>query len=47
MLPMSIVILVRGFAKNNVVESKQVKNMVAVVAFFDQPKGSVTSNKNN
>ena len=26
--------------------SKQVKNTVAVLAFFDQQKGSVTSNKN-
>ena len=31
----------------NVVVSKQVKNMVAVLAFFNQPKDSVTGNKNN
>ena len=31
----------------NVVESKQVKNMVVVLPFFDLQKGSVTSNKNN
>ena len=31
----------------NVVESKQVNNTVAVLAFFDEQKGSVTSNKNN
>ena len=31
----------------NVIVSKQVKNTVAVLAFFDQQKGLVTSNKNN
>ena len=31
----------------NVVVSKQVTNTVAVLAFFDQQKGSVPSNKNN
>ena len=31
----------------NVVVSKQVNNKVAVLAFFHQQKGSVTSNKNN
>jgi len=31
---------------NNVVVSKQVKNMVAVLGFFNHQKGSVTSNKN-
>ena len=31
----------------NVVVSKIVKNTVAVLAFFDQQKGSVTSNNNN
>ena len=31
----------------NVVVSKQVKNTVAVLAFLDQWKGSVTNNKNN
>ena len=30
-----------------VVVSKQVKNVVVVLAFFDQQKGSVTSNKDN
>ena len=30
-----------------VVVLKQVKNTVVVLAFFDQQKGSVTSNKNN
>ena len=42
----TVVILLRDFAKN-VVVSKKVKNTVAVLAFFDQQKGSVTSNKNN
>ena len=32
---------------NNVDVSKQVKNMVAVLGFFNHQKGSVTSNKNN
>ena len=31
---------------NNVVVSRQVKNMVAVLGFFNHQKGSVTSNKN-
>ena len=31
----------------NVFVSKQTKNTVAALAFFDQQKGSVTSNKNN
>ena len=31
----------------NVVESKQINNTVAVLAFLDEQKGSVTSNKNN
>ena len=31
----------------DVVVSKQVKNTVEVLAFFDQQNGSVTSNKNN
>ena len=31
----------------NVVESKQIKNMVVVLPFFDLENGSVTSNKNN
>ena len=31
----------------NVVVSKRVKNTVAGLAFFDQQKGSVTSNNNN
>ena len=42
----TVVILVPRFCKNAVV-SKQVKNMVALMAFYDQQKGSVTSNKNN
>ena len=42
----TVVILLRGFAKK-VVVSKQVKNMVAVLTFFDLQMGSVTSNKNN
>ena len=41
----TVVILVRGFAKN-VVASKQVNNRVALLAFFDHQKGFVTSNKN-
>ena len=32
----TVVILVRGFAKHDVVVSKQVNNTVAVLAFFDQ-----------
>jgi len=43
----AVVIFVRGFALKNVVGSKQVKNTIAVLAFFDQQKGSVTSNKSN
>ena len=31
----------------NVVVTKQDKNSVKVLAFFDQQKGTVTSNKNN
>ena len=31
----------------NVVVTKQVEKTVAVLAFFDQQKGIVTSNKNN
>ena len=42
----TVVILVRDFAKNDVV-SKQVNNTVAVLAFFDQQKGPGNSNKNN
>ena len=42
----TVVILLRGFCQN-VVVSKQVKNTVAVLAFFDQQKGSLTSIKNN
>ena len=30
----------------NVVEAKQIKNIVVVLPFFDLEKGSVTSNKN-
>ena len=42
------VMLVRSLAKKKyVVVSKQDKNTVAVLEFFDQLKGSVTSNKNN
>ena len=37
----TVFILVRGFSEN-VVLSKQVKNTVAVFAFFDQQKWSVT-----
>ena len=42
----TVLILVCGFAKN-VVVSKQVKNMAAVLPFFDRKKGSFTSYKNN
>ena len=42
----TVVILVRGFAKN-VVVSKHGKNTVSVLALYDKQKGSVTSNKNN
>jgi len=42
----TVIILERSFAKN-VVLSKQVKNTVTVLAFFDQQNGSVTRNKNN
>ena len=42
----TVIILEQSFAKN-VVLVKQVKNMVPVLAFFDQQKGSVTRNKNN
>ena len=42
----TVVILLRGFVKK-VVVSKQVKNTVAALTFFDLQMGSVTSNKNN
>ena len=42
----TMIILEKSFAKN-VVLSKQVKNTVIILAFFDQQKGSVTRNKNN
>ena len=42
----TVIILEQSFAKN-VVLSKQVKNTVIILAFFDQQKGSVTRNKNN
>ena len=40
------IILVKRFANNHVVMSKQVKNTVAILSFFEQQKGAVTSNKN-
>ena len=42
----TFIILVQGFEKMLSL-SKQVKNTVAVLVFFDQQKGSVTSYKNN
>jgi len=41
-----VIILVQGFAQN-VVVSKQFKNTVTGLAFFDQQNGSVPFNKNN
>ena len=41
----AVIILVQGFAQN-VVVSKQFKNTLIGLAFFDQQKGSVPFNKN-
>jgi len=42
----TVVVFVRGLGKN-VVVTKPIKNTVAVLIFFNQQKGSVTSNQNN